>query len=536
MRWTYLLLFLILVSSVYSLSVVNVQKNESYSTFVNIKEQDVKKLSSETTLSNITSVTYINIKDKDVASLSISSKKIVLNNSLSVYVYYNLEVGEKVVFLDIANTTYKNFLIDTMNDKKFADSKENSNVRIIINNESTSDFGFSLGRLHYLHYEFRRPFTALVVSRNNTVYIYGNSVVGIVNGLEIFLSNEDKFLNSDYVAYYDDNSLEGLKRWDLYKTNSSLLFSSLYTFNVSTLKTINGLKHRVKHFIPLLSSKYINGTIGNTDTIVIGSGLWSDLDTWSILSESLVNSGYDVYKIEITGGPDTECSTCYNYDFAYLTDYAWPNMIGFIDSKTSKNISYIGHSNGARTALSSLDNWGNTGRTFNESFMYNMSSRPIRHLIASGVPGAFDGDENLFANRLSKNGKNINSYSYEHISFTDALVLIYTNTSNKNNNTKISKNLFHNYYEFAKNTTDLQPGYNTSVNKFDLIYSGIGIPFTNIILIENDEIVSMADEVAIFNNINSSDKNKYLLMNKIHDKVSEDKEIVTFIKERLKNE
>jgi hypothetical protein len=219
-----------------------------------------------------------------------------------------------------------------------------------------------------------------------------------------------------------------------------------------------------------------------------------------------------------------------------LTDYAFPDLIGYIDSKTSRNITYVGHSNGGRVAISSLDRWGNSGRQFNSSSLYDMSSRPIRHLIGVGVPGAFEGQGNAFANMLASKGSEILNNNKTHLTLKEVAYFILFNVSRKDTENRISQNLFYNYYEFAKNSYDLQPGVNTSLERFDIIYSGIGMPTTSIILYSNDEIVDNVDEELIYGNINSSDKNRYFLMNKIHTDMPSDKEIQERIKERLKYE
>jgi hypothetical protein len=528
-------------SSAFSLSVITVHKNESYNMYITMKDKDVKPLTTESKRYETSQSFYITMKDKDVKPLGVTTKRVTQNHSIYVFVNYNKETfGEKVIYFDIQNDTYKQFLKDNMMDSQFVDNPTLANIRIIINNESTDFFGFDTLGLHYGYERWVRPFAALVVSKNNTIYIYGNSVVGIVNGLDIFLKDESRFLNTDYVSYYDDKSLEGLKRWDEYIANNKNLSVILkvhhYKNTDYNLSTINGLKHRVRHLTSTLSTKYIDGTIGNdTNTIVIACGLWGNLTSWDNLAIDLVDSGYDVYQIEITGGTYTECDNCFNYDFDYLTDYAWPDMIGFVQSKTNKNLTYIAHSNGGRTALSSLDKWGNSGRLFNENGFYNMSQKPIEYMIGVGIPGAFEGDITGFGQILNATGHRIQELNTTHVSYSVALSTGITKSDLFGNydESKISKNLFNNYYGFIRTNDDLEPGYNTSINKFTLIYSNLTWLW---VTIKNDGIVTQLDEDKIFENINSSDKNKYLLTNKIHTDMTKDKEIDILIKERLRDE
>jgi hypothetical protein len=97
------------------------------------------------------------------------------------------------------------------------------------------------------------------------------------------------------------------------------------------------------------------------------------------------------------------------------------------------------------------------------------------------------------------------------------------NLVKKNENTKISLNLFDRYVTFIESISDSQPG-NVAISKASIIYGDIG---------ENsDAVVPISDELAIYNNINSADK-AIVKTNTLHWKQTEDKKVKTEIKKRL---
>src|SRR3989338_8076547 len=97
--------------------------------------------------------------------------------------------------------------------------------------------------------------------------------------------------------------------------------------------------------------------------VVLSHGMHSDLFTWNDFANKLAESGKDVWTIEITGGPNTECDNCTDYTYQDLTDYYWPALIsGVVQYSGKTKIDYIGHSNGCRAALSSLNSYSNSGK------------------------------------------------------------------------------------------------------------------------------------------------------------------------------
>lgn len=71
------------------------------------------------------------------------------------------------------------------------------------------------------------------------------------------------------------------------------------------------------------------------------------------MAGELADSGRDTWLIEITGGPNTECDNCPNYNFSELTERYWPALINGILSFTGKEkVQYVGHSNGGELLLS----------------------------------------------------------------------------------------------------------------------------------------------------------------------------------------
>ena len=99
--------------------------------------------------------------------------------------------------------------------------------------------------------------------------------------------------------------------------------------------------------------------------VIMAGGLWSDITAWDeagreismgvedgALRDSIKYLPRDVWLIELTGGPGTECDNCPDYTYDDLTNKYWPALVGGVMKLTGKSqVAYVGHSNGGRVAF-----------------------------------------------------------------------------------------------------------------------------------------------------------------------------------------
>ncbi len=71
-----------------------------------------------------------------------------------------------------------------------------------------------------------------------------------------------------------------------------------------------------------------------------------------------------VWEIEITGGVIAEADDAPDYTYQDLVDFYWPASIAAVQYYTDDiTLDYVGHSNGCRVALSSLNDYQETGKS-----------------------------------------------------------------------------------------------------------------------------------------------------------------------------
>ena len=64
------------------------------------------------------------------------------------------------------------------------------------------------------------------------------------------------------------------------------------------------------------------------EVLVFFGGIFSNLETFEDgLGGELAKEGYDVWTIELNGGPQIECSTCPDYTYQDQVDYFWPALV-----------------------------------------------------------------------------------------------------------------------------------------------------------------------------------------------------------------
>ena len=234
--------------------------------------------------------------------------------------------------------------------------------------------------------------------------------------------------------------------------------------------------------------------------VVMGGGLWSNVDAWDDLGNELANEGKDVYLIELTGGPSEEEENN-DYTYEYLQDVVFPAYVNYVKTDSSSSrIKYVGHSNGARVALTSLTQGA-------------VNPTDVDTLVLVGVPGAFS-ELSYFAELVDEGGaeaiQSLRDDNEEHVTFSeigfrlDNLVsgLASFFSSVKGDEKKISLNLFEKYFDWISSNSDSQPGNGLNIDSFSLIYGNDGFGNSN----SDDFIVAVDDELAIYNNVQGNNK------------------------------
>lgn len=542
MKWVILLV--LLSSSCFALSVSNMTHTSSVENNFVI-------------LLPLTSLSYdsVNHTSSYYGLLKISTPLNTLNISLNNHTsenYVLLKINTPLTKLSIENKThgaYSNRLTLNVtelnltrlvkNNSKFYTEfirSMNSTTPIIIGNENVGIY----------------PFDASVKSSNGVIYVNGNGIEGEISGLRYVKQNIDLLAHNDISLMLD--GVDGLSVYDYMHTNEnakwfntdtpeffSIVNKSLFgkvSTSIINVKTNDGVLLRALFIQPKNSEKFINYTQNITLPVVFARGLWSNLYVWQDFGVSMADSGRRVYLIEITGGPGQDCLTCVNYDFDDLTLEYWPALIGTIQTLENSSIQYVGHSNGARTGISSLEIYNdigkaNAGSFFNGSEWVNvsMSAHPVDTYIAVGMPGAFDGVNpvtsgiKILGNSINEKIEN-NNLTHVTLFQLGEFGLTSIKLASENKDDKISVGLWNDYYSWMQLENDSQPGQNVNLSNF-LIMQGD-------ILITSDQIVSTKDEELIYSNINSQNK-AYISLPRTHTGVADSKESKRIIKSYLYN-
>jgi len=382
---------------------------------------------------------------------------------------------------------------------------------------------------------FEFPYGFFIKSKKEknttTILIKGSDLEGIVAGVKVYIQNKDTFEEDKYLIKNDKNNLFSIKIYDyinkqiinrrdseeLRKVIRDVLYDKTYSQDEKFISITNPkgdtMRYKLQELSPLYSDMLKKVLSKNQTPIIMGGGLWSDITTWQTLGDEFAKEGKNVFLIELTGGKNTECDDCYNYNYSFLTQDVFPKYVNYILNKTNKSkIIYIGHSNGARVSIDSL------AKNYVEP-------DKIEKLIAVGVPGAFEGNSLLKKMILKYGNKTtLKNKDNTHVSILD---LALFNTLHFNTKTKISTNLWNSYLNWMIKTNDSQPGKNLELSNFILIGG-------NLLNSNNDMIVTVNDENAIFENIHSENK-KIFLGNYMHTGMSENVEIQNIIKKEILN-
>ncbi|MBR9691032.1 hypothetical protein GOV08_05095, partial [Candidatus Woesearchaeota archaeon] len=318
----------------------------------------------------------------------------VLNNSVnkeySGFMAVNVSNYDFVRLIENNSVLYSDFILSL-----------NTSVPIIVGDVN--------GFLDIGPYPFNGLVQSSTISGEKIIFIYGNAIDGEVAALRYLKKHLDEFVYLDKAEYVSD--IDALSVYDYmhleenhpyYNTDTKqfrdIVNKSLFgkvEEEVIDVKTNDGVLLRALKLKPENSQKLIEYRHNVSLPIVLARGLWSNLYSWQEFGLELADEGREVYLIEITGGPGQDCNDCVNYDFNDLINSYWPALIGTIQSLSNSSIQYVGHSNGARTGVSSLEVYNevgmnNSGFYFNGSDWINvsMTPHPVDTFIAVGMPGA----------------------------------------------------------------------------------------------------------------------------------------------------
>ena len=187
-----------------------------------------------------------------------------------------------------------------------------------------------------------------------------------------------------------------------------LIFDNTYTTTLHKIKTEDDTSYgestylRVKHLNSDFSNVYMQEVGLDSTPIVMSGGIFTNIDSFTPFGSELVEEGYDVWLIEMNGGPFTECDECPNSEFEDLAYHYFPTSIASVLGYTDEEkVHYIGHSNGGRTALFGLHKYSLTGleeagERFNyETGEWDENSLPkefVDKFFGIGVPVTLNGD------------------------------------------------------------------------------------------------------------------------------------------------
>ncbi len=562
---------------------------------VNFSRQDTSGLIVETksvfvnvTSGNVTVVsTTLNFGSEDYVHIFVDPSKLIVNDTIKTNNYVFRPVLKAIdAYLNVhtdspvANDVIIEYISSFVN---VVNSSQSANVII--------DVGIDQGFLWTFKPNVTRPYAGGVLlfpsvsSAPSSIYVRGTSLDGdiaavkrLINARNIFL-NKNMYHSRSYESYITDydslgigvaDHLHNAQAQSYYRQNNSgfqnvvrnILFDNNFEVSIMTVKTLNTTSYnqstilRVKHVSTDFSDGYMSAlNINNSVPIVFSGGIFSNLETWEYVpvdpagfiqtktgfAVKMANAGYDVWEIEITGGPNTDCinqqnDTCPNYTYNDLVDNYWPTSIAGILKYSGKNkIDYVGHSNGGRVAFSSLNKYSISGKN-NTGYYFDYNSgqyalldlpvRPVEKFFGIAVPVTLNDDtdftssaRNKFLSSIPAGNFSIQSIDNQHLIHVRmhdyASTLFWNNLNNPSfslsimnivssvDNDKISRNLMSFYNDLAIDTNST---FNASGIDVKKLYMFNGNP--------NDIIVGVDDQYRILNSsylINSSNKQGFVL-------------------------
>ena len=353
--------------------------------------------------------------------------------------------------------------------------------------------------------------------------------------------------NSENIPYYHVNTPQ------FGNITEKILNGNTYDVAIRLVNTTNAnpTTLRVKNVNSDFSPIYRNTLAsGNTRPVVMSGGLFNDLVMWEGeytgnnfnnkgLAKQLAETGRDTWEIEVTGGPIADNLSAPNYDYNTLVDNYWTASLAAIQYYTGKiTMDYIGFSNGCRTALTGLERYQTnpisniawvqnlmTGNYQLVNLQSNSGANLVHTFVGVGCPGAFEGSSYLIeqVNQHPNSVSQLQARQNWHPDRDDIaqrLILIGLFGRVLEAGNPISLNLWSHYNNLILLSNDSQPG-NFNVNRSVIIYGygGLISTFGNE---QDDGMVTVNDNIAIANNINSTNLDDRLSYRDNHMAITDD--------------
>ena len=489
----------------------------------------------------------------------------------------------------VLENTIKNFLGQYVNvvssgqDVNIYVGRKNSNIPKGQQETDRKRWKYESNLITYTSKSEGLPYNGIVIRAGTNIYVFGNEIDGDIAALRELVDNQEFYFSkssTDRVDYVSEEDLGGLFVFDYLHTdenqakyrknnaNFAKVVENVLNSDVSTLAikrvltTNDNTSLRIKHINAELGPKFRE--FANTQPVVLARGLWSNLFTWEKFALELAQGlgtgkPRDVWLIEITGGPNTECATCPNYRFSDLTQYYWPALISGVQKYSNKtNLTYIGFSNGCRTALSSLELYNTNGKTnagyYNNGsdwILTNLSARPIGTFVGVGCPGAFEG-ESAFGQIFGRYGQTIlndfTNHNMVHFTMRElgqrllqecgridrringTCSQVALNLITEDNST-ISRNLGSDYLTFINTTNDNQPGQSVQLNNLLIIW---GQHRRDFVQRNSDGVVTREDAEGILESVNALNESIVRVDGVNHEELVRDLRTEQFIRGALR--
>ncbi len=499
------------------------------------------------------------------------------------YVYVSADLEPQNV-----ESEFKDYIKNKLTSGYYTANENEADVKVYIgkNNPRNKDKNINLMNNYNMGYDYgniiyndkigANPYSALVAGFKNdalfgegtvTVMIAGNDIEGDIAGAKEFIKNQALFLGTKdkESVFVDDENADAVRVYDYlhndvnqgnYKQATdnfkllvrSALNDSMFNEKEYNVTTSNNVILKIRNLKSNLSNDYLlylNSTNDVFMPVVMSGGIWADITSWQDLGGELASSGRDIWLVEITGGTNTECDGCINYNYTDLVDDFWPALIAAVEKQTGKDkIQYVAHSNGCRVALDSLSNWSSTGKASAGKIIYNgneiaidMLSNPVDTFVGVACPGNFS-ELSYFAKQINNSGaiaiQRLKDNNNLHPKFGDVAHELESASgevaglSRFLENPRISLNLFNQYYDWIRREDDKQPGKNLNFNYFTLIYGTLGFASIG----KDDTIVSVKDEIGLFNDTTPNNK-KILNVTTIHVGMTKNQKVKNMVKESL---
>ena len=407
------------------------------------------------------------------------------------------------------------------------------------------------------------PYNGLLVKEGSDIYVFGNELDGTIASVRQLIEERGKYLNerelsSDGETYLGEEDIDAISVFDylhtdendeFYRKNNAefadIVDSVLRkkTFNIAIKRVLTANDNtslRMKNINYEMSPEFREFT--DERPVVLGHGLFENLFSmeklgyWIAVDDRADTDYRDTWLIEMTGGPNTECDNCPNYNMSDLTNYYWPALIGGVLAYTGESeIDYVGYDLGGGVGIRSYEKYrdGEDDMGYylngNESWeSFDLPANFTDHMILVAPIGSFNGDT-IFVRCIGDYGNRILSNNlleeFSHVSSRDIGIRLFFDSLNLKvvpdlgmpgfkiepeidsecvlfaapaisllaGNSNISSNLWRDIVEDVQNETNPNPSL-TNIDELLIIRS------------DNSSVIPYEDLQYIYENSNANEK------------------------------